>query len=200
MRLKIPSRYYLSIIIVIIICLIFFLIVKGQTIKNTNHDAIKNPVNISIARQIESGLPIRINIPQINVDSFVEHVGLTTLGAMDVPKDAKDVAWFDLGTRPGEIGSSVIDGHYGWKNNIPVVFDNLSKLKKGNKIYIKDDEGFTSTFIVQKIKIYSQNEETSDIFGSNDGKAHLNLITCDGVWNASKKAYSNRLVVFSDLE
>jgi len=183
-----------------IICLAFFLIVKGQVVKNANYNLIRNKGNIDFVEQIKSGLPIRINIPQINVEALVEHVGLTSLGAMDVPKDARNVAWFDLGVRPGEIGSSVIDGHYGWKNNIPVVFDNLHKLKNGNKIYIEDDKGAKITFIVQEVKVFGKNEDASRVFSSSDGKAHLNLITCGGVWDASKKAYSNRFVVFSNLE
>ena len=48
----------------------------------------------------------------------VEDVGLTPGGAMDVPKGPSDVAWFDLGPRPGEVGSAVIAGHEGWKDNI----------------------------------------------------------------------------------
>ena len=58
---------------------------------------------------------------------------------MDVPKQPDDVAWFDLGFRPGQKGSAVIDGHSGWKDNRPAVFDNLSKLKNGDKIYVEDN-------------------------------------------------------------
>jgi hypothetical protein len=36
------------------------------------------------------------------------------------------------------------------------------------------------------------------VFASNDGGAHLNLITCAGEWNKGKKSYSERLVVFAD--
>jgi len=35
---------------------------------------------------------------------------------------------------------------------------------------------------------------------SNDGKAHLNLITCAGVWDEVEKSHSSRLVVFADME
>jgi LPXTG-site transpeptidase (sortase) family protein len=148
--------------------------------------------------QSNSNLPVRFKIPKINVDASVEYVGLTSGGAMDVPKGPNDVAWFDLGPRPGEIGSAVIDGHYGWKNNIPAVFDNLSKLQKGDKIYVLDDNGATTTFVVSEMGIYDQNGDASNVFGSNDGKAHLNLVTCEGVWNVVLKSRSKRLVVFTD--
>ena len=109
--------------------------------------------------QINSELPFRLKIPSINVDSTVEYVGLTMDGAMDVPKEPENVAWYNLGIRPGEIGSAVIDGHSGYKNNKPAVFDNLYKLQKGDKIYVEDRKGGIITFVVHEIKKYSLNAE-----------------------------------------
>ncbi|MFA5714473.1 MAG: PAS domain S-box protein [Candidatus Paceibacterota bacterium] len=40
----------------------------------------------------------------------------------------------------------------------------------------------------------------TDIFVSNDGKAHLNLITCGGFLDEVSKSYPKRLVVFADAE
>lgn len=146
------------------------------------------------------GRPVRLKIPVINVDSFVEYVGLTPLGAMDAPKAPEDVAWFNLGPRPGEDGSATISGHYGWKDDIPAVFDDLSKLKKGDKIYVEDDKGAIIIFVAREFRVYGEREEASSVFISNDGKSHLNLITCGGGWDKVKKSYPNRLVVFTDKE
>ncbi len=141
-----------------------------------------------------------LKIPKINVDAPVEDVGLTSQGAMDIPKGPNGAVWFNLGPRPGEVGSAVIAGHYGWKNEIPAVFDNLHKLEKGDKIYIKDEKGITMTFVVRQLRTYGEDEDASLVFDSSDGGAHLNLVTCQGVWNKNKKSYSNRLVVFTDKE
>jgi LPXTG-site transpeptidase (sortase) family protein len=170
--------------------------------------ALQNLIDAQSARskiatsseQTNVGLPVRLVIPKINVDAAFEYLGLTPSGAMDVPKGPDNVAWFNLGPRPGEIGSSVVAGHYGWKNNIPAVFDNLYKLGKGDKMYIVDDKGATTTFMVGEIGIYDQNGDASNVFGSNDGKAHLNLITCEGVWNVVSKSRPSRLVIFTDKE
>jgi LPXTG-site transpeptidase (sortase) family protein len=150
--------------------------------------------------KINVGLPVSLVIPKINVHANFEYLGLTTDGAMDVPKGPDNVAWFDLGPRPGEIGSAVIAGHYGWKNNIPAVFDNLYKLQKGDKIYVEDSMGSSTAFVVSEIGIYDQNGDASNVFGSNDGKSHLNLITCEGVWNNLLKSRPSRLVVFTSKE
>lgn len=155
---------------------------------------------IATSSQVRAGLPIRLSIPKIHVDAAFEYVGLTSTGAMDIPKGPNNVGWFNLGPRPGEIGSAVVAGHFGWKNNVPAVFDNLNTLKKGDKIYLEDQQGATSTFIVTEVGVYDQNADAANVFGSNDGKAHMNLITCQGVWNAGKKSYSQRFVVFTDKE
>jgi LPXTG-site transpeptidase (sortase) family protein len=146
------------------------------------------------------GLPVRLEIPSLNINSSIEDVGLTLGGAMDVPKGPLDTAWLSIGPRPGEIGSAVIAGHSGWKDNIPAVFDSLHKLKVGDKIYILDDKGNTIVFIVRRFSNYALNENTSAIFSSTDGLAHLNLITCSGLWNVTQQTHSLRLVVFTDRE
>ncbi len=144
--------------------------------------------------------PVRLKIPSINVDAEVESVGLTSDGAMDVPKSPNNIGWFNQGSLPGEKGSAVMDGHYGWKNNIPAVFDNLHKLQKGDKIYSENKNGDLTVFVVTRLQVYDKDENVPDIFVSTDGKAHLNLITCTGAWNKNEKTFSNRLVVYAEKE
>lgn len=150
--------------------------------------------------QIRTELPVSLRIPAINVDAKIEQAGVKDDGEMDMPKGPAAAAWFNLGPRPGERGSAVIYGHYGWKDGIQAVFDNLHKLKKGDKIYTEGEKGGVITFVVREIRSYVESADAPDVFGSSDGKAHLNLITCEGTWNKSRKSYSNRLVVFTDKE
>jgi LPXTG-site transpeptidase (sortase) family protein len=155
----------------------------------------------STQSQADSGLPVRLMIPKIKVNAVIESVGLTPGGAVDVPKGPAKTAWYKLGPRPGDSGSAVITGHYGrWKNGSGSVFDNLYKLKKGDKIYVKDEKGTSIAFVVREIRKYDPKADAYEVFVSKDDKAHLNLITCDGVWNRFSKNYSRRLVVFTDRE
>src|SRR6185436_19306825 len=78
---------------------------------------------------------MQLKIPEIGLNAPVESVGVTSHGAMDVPQGMSNVAWFNLGPLPGERGSAVIDGHFGAKDGIPTVFDNLHKLQKGDRIH-----------------------------------------------------------------
>lgn len=158
-------------------------------------------INIaSLLGQANPGLPVSLKIPIVNVDAAIEYVSLTSSGAVGVPKGVSNVAWFNLGPRPGEKGNSIIVGHFGWyKDGMPAVFNNISKLKPGNKLYVQDSKGATITFLVREIKIFDSNEDASGVFNLDDGKAHLNLITCEGIWDKTQKTYSNRLVVFTDM-
>lgn len=147
---------------------------------------------------IPQGLPVRLKIPFIGVDSAIEDALITPDGRMDVPAGSVNVAWFALGPHPGKVGSAVIGGHFGISNGKPFVFYNLDKLKTGDKIYILDDKGETLAFQIRKIRSFDRNADATTVFTSNDGLAHLNLITCEGTWNRVNGNYPLRLVVFAD--
>ena len=179
----------------------FFGVPKIKTsITSTQAPFIESTTPLLKQAQTSVGLPVRLKIPSIGVDSIVEHVGLTSDGAMDVPKNPTDVAWYNLGSRPGERGSSVIAGHYDTKKSAPAVFSRLHALQKGDKIYVESEDGVITAFVVRESKKYDRNENASDVFGSNNEGAYLNLVTCEGVWNKASKSYSQRLVIFADKE
>jgi len=144
------------------------------------------------------GSPVRILIPSIGVNALIEPVALTATAAMDTPKNPLDAGWYDLGPRPGETGSAVVDGHVDWYNGGGAVFANLDKLKAGDKIMVSDANGSVVTFSVRESLRFDPSADATAVFISNDGSSHLNLITCDGVWDKQAKQYSKRLVVFAD--
>lgn len=144
------------------------------------------------------GLPVRLQIPIIGVDSAIEDAYITPDGRMDVPAGTENVAWFAIGTIPGQKGSAVIGGHFGIDDGIPKVFYNLNKLVVGDKVYVVDDYGDTLAFEVKSIRLYDRDAEASSVFYSTDGKAHLNVITCEGEWNKVDDSYPDRRVVFTD--
>ncbi len=154
----------------------------------TNNQQLTNP-----------GLPKRLVIPTIGVDAPVINVGLTSSGAVDTPKGPSEVAWYQLGPRPGAEGSAVITGHFGtWRDGSGSVFDDLNKLKMGDKIYLKDDAGAELVFKVIESKMYQPNQSPAEVFNKTGG-AFLNLITCQGDWLANQKTYNQRLVIFTEL-
>lgn len=179
-------------LIAIVVPFLFLLFNFGETF----HSKEKKQA-LGIEAQIEIRLPVRLIIPAINVNAAIQNVGVNNKGEMDVPSNIVDVGWFRLGSRPGEKGSAVIAGHFDGKNGEAAVFANLNKLKKGDKVYIKNDKGPLITFTVRESRAYAPGY-ADDVFSRNDG-TYLNLITCDGVWDGVKKSYSKRLVVFADI-
>jgi LPXTG-site transpeptidase (sortase) family protein len=199
-RLLIAS---LGLLLFLGLLLYFFLARSVQRVsvprnKNTVVIATSSPVTSPLAASV---LPVRLSIPRIKINIALESVGLTAQGAVDVPKSQTKAAWFNLSPVPGAIGDSVIDGHFGrWKNGQEAVFNNLSTLRKGDKLYVTDAQGKISIFIVRQFMIYDPGQNAPEVFISNDGKAHLNLITCDGPWDKISQNYSKRFVVFTDKE
>lgn len=161
-------------------------------------DIAVNEKKIQEEVPVAVGLPVRINIPRLRVNAAIGAVGLLPDRSMGVPKLPRDTVWYKLGPKPGEKGSAVIAGHVNWWNGATGVFARLRTLKPGDIITVRDDAGAVISFVVRESRWYEASADATDIFTSHDGKAHLNLITCDGIWNRLTRQYSKRLVVFTD--
>lgn len=143
--------------------------------------------------------PVHLAIPSVGISANVEQVGLDSTGAMDVPQNINDVAWYKLGPLPGEKGSAVIDGHLDSKTG-PAIFANLSEVKPGDRIQLTNEKGKVKTFIVERTANYDEASfPLKEVFDSTD-KPRLNLITCTGYFNQNLKEYSKRFVVYSVLQ
>lgn len=164
-----------------------------------NKVSIERTLPINPKKQKNITTPILLQIPRIQVNTNIIPVWLTPQGAMAMPEWYSDVGWYNSWVYPGEHGTAVIAVHY-WilRNGTISVFNNLSKLEKWDMISIVDNNGRTTTFVVRKSRLYSEYEDTSSVFISSDKNAHLNLITCQGIWNKVSKSYPNRLVIFTD--
>lgn len=172
-------------LLLIIFCFVLFCFIKINF-----YSPLKDQENISF-------LPVRLIIPVINVSANIQSLGTNSLGEMEVPTNITEVGLFKFGVIPGQIGSAVIAGHFNGKNNQEGIFANLDKLKAGDKLFIEDKTGKSITFIVQKKGLYDSGY-ADDVFNQKDS-AHLNLVTCYGLWDEAKKNYTKRLVIFSDI-
>ncbi len=165
-----------------------------QIVHETNKKiALGNPP----PKDLNRGLPVRLQIPKIKVDATIVYLGLTTAGDMAVPPNAEDVGWYKYGPLPGNKGSAVIDGHVVGSRGQSAVFIDLKKLQKGDSLLVIDDQGRTASFVVRETRPYGQNQYPGEVFNASDG-AHLNLITCSGDWDTTQHRYLERLVVFAD--
>lgn len=174
------------------------------------HSAVSPPAPPPPAHQAESvapspkakvtyALPVRLVIPDIDVDAKVERVGLTDDNAMASPSGPDPAGWFKYGPRPGEQGSAVIDGHSGYADGQAAVFDDLPELDKGDKLFIEDARGRRLTFIVRRKKLYARDASAAEVFAETKSR-RLNLITCTGSFDEAAGTHTQRLVVFAELQ
>lgn len=155
-----------------------------------------------VAASTRDGSPVRLTIPKINVDAGFQYTGLTSDGVMEIPNNIFDIGWYIGSPRPGEKGASVITGHVAQiRGGVLVkegVFNNLNTLRVGDTLSVLNDRGESITFVVRESRSYDPAANAPEVFESKDGGAHMNIITCEGIWNPGKLSYSQRLVVFTD--
>jgi LPXTG-site transpeptidase (sortase) family protein len=175
----------------------YFIYYQFQPVRPSDVPKNAAVLSASTSASAQVSLPIRLEIPAIQVNAIIEQVGTTPEGAMAVPSDTKNVGWYNLGPHPGEHGSAVIAGHYDGIQGTKGVFEKLHMLKAGDKLYVEDMSGKRKSFIVRQSRSYNPNADASVVFGQSSGN-HLNLITCEGIWDQTQKRYSKRLVIFAD--
>lgn len=170
-----------------------FYIPKSQLL---NYKNTPSPTVVTVKTY---GIPLRITIPAINVDTAVEHVGKDAQGNMDVPKDANNVAWYELGYKPGENGNAVIAGHLDTKTG-SAIFYRLNDLRVGDDLTVVTDQNKKLVFTVIKKQIYTaESFPIPTVFGPASTPL-LNLITCAGVFDRTSEHYLDRVVVFTQLK
>jgi sortase (surface protein transpeptidase) len=140
--------------------------------------------------------PVALSIPKIGVHSRLVELRLKKNGEMGTP--APEVAgWFTQGAAPGALGPAVIAGHVTW--NGPAVFQRLNTLRRGDQVSVSREDGKTAVFTVSRVDRFSKSRfPTRAVYGPID-HAGLRLITCDGTYDAARRAYPDNVVVFARL-
>jgi sortase (surface protein transpeptidase) len=145
--------------------------------------------------------PVRLVIPAAGINAPVEVLGVQSNGDLATPTHNPwdEVGWYDLGPRPGERGSAVIDGHLDRPGGYPAVFWRLRDMKVGEDVQVTNTARKMLHFRVTRVAYYASGQAPlQDIFG-NQGGAFLNLITCAGDWIPSQHQTTLRLVVYTSL-
>lgn len=163
-----------------------FALVKIPTNTTTIKPAVKSPAE-----------PKWLTIPRLKVHAKVEQQGVDAQGIMLSPIRGNQVAWYKYGPRPGQKGNAVISGHLNSRRG-PEVFWNLKKIRVGDTVSVTDTQGTNRPFRVTKVRIYSyEAAPLAEILGPTK-KTRLNLVTCMGTWNAGRRNYSHRLIVYTE--
>jgi hypothetical protein len=147
-------------------------------------------------------VPLRVDIPAIGVRTQLLDLGLNSDGTIAVPSlstDAGEAAWYKYSATPGQIGSSVIEGHvdsYGG----PAVFFRLGALHPGDTIDVTLTDGVTAIFRVTGVREYPKAEFPDRLVYGPTDYAALRLITCGGDFDSATGHYLSSTVVFAELK
>jgi LPXTG-site transpeptidase (sortase) family protein len=139
-------------------------------------------------------LPVTLSVPAIDVRTELIRLGQRQDGTVEVPENAADAGWFQLGPPPGAIGSSVILGHVDSLKG-PAVFARLKELRAGDRIAVRLDDGTTVRFRVHSTKTYANADFPARKVYGGQRISQLNLVTCGGVYDESRGGYQSNVVV-----
>jgi hypothetical protein len=146
-------------------------------------------------------LPVTVDIPAIDVHSQLLRLGLNPDGTIQVPSlttAADEAAWYKYSATPGEIGTSVIEGHVDSYQG-PAVFFRLGALQPGDDIDIRLANGVTAIFRVTGVREYLKDNFPDRMIYGDTHYAALRLITCSGAFDDASGHYLSSTVVFASL-
>lgn len=135
-----------------------------------------------------SGLPVRIIAPTLGVDlNIVKGSYRDDTKAWTVASDSANYATSTVKNNDNK-GTTLIYGHA-----TSMVFAKTKKLKPGDKIFIKTDNGYVFVYRYKSFK--NLNPEDTYLFNQLETpKPGLALMTCDGIFSQERR------VMYFDLE
>lgn len=150
---------------------------------------------------LSRSVPVRVDVPAIGVHSKLLHLGINADGTIQVPSletSADLAAWYRYSATPGQIGTSVIEGHVDDRHG-PAVFFRLGALRPGDAIDVTLADGVTAVFHVTGVREYSKSRfPAQSVYGPAAFPA-LRLITCGGTFDYATGHYLSSTVVFASL-
>lgn len=151
------------------------------------------------ARPLDRSVPVRLQIPAIGVDTPVMRLGLASDGSVQVPPiTAHDRAgWYRHSPTPGQTGPSVILGHATVGAYGDGVFRHLARLRPGERIAVRLENGTTALFAVSSVRTVAKADFPVDAVYGNVARPELRLVTCGGP--RAGDGYRDNVIVFAAL-
>ncbi|MEV7285618.1 class F sortase [Streptomyces sp. NPDC093252] len=143
--------------------------------------------------------PVRLTIPAIDVDTPVIRLGLDPDGTVEEPPVTADdrAGWYEHSPVPGRLGPSVILGHVTVGEFGDGVFRALGRLRPGDGISARLDDGTEAEFAVTSLRTVRKADfPTDEVYGDVD-RPELRLITCGGPRTGDDE-YRDNVIVFAE--
>jgi LPXTG-site transpeptidase (sortase) family protein len=145
-------------------------------------------------------VPIRVDIPRIDVAAPLTQVGTAKNGAIDVPPAKKPylAGWYKDSAIPGHPGRTVIVGHLDSRYSGPAVFYHLGALRKGDTVTLTRRDGIVVEYVVDGAAAHPRDEFPADQIYGPSPRSELRLITCGGTYHAGD-GWSHNIIVYAHM-
>jgi hypothetical protein len=147
---------------------------------------------------VPPGWPQKFTIPRFGVTAPFENLDLTKPQSVHAPYKWDDVAWFDLGPRPGEQGRALIFGHVD-STCCPAVFYHLRDMKAGDIVQVAYKSKSPLTFRVMWLNTYTNGGLPVSWMYARTKQRSILLITCTGIFHRDGTGYDHKFVAFARL-
>lgn len=155
----------------------------------------KLPAEVGYSWKGQKDDPKRIIIPTLNVDSFVQNVGIDQNQQIAVPNNIHIAGWFVDSVRPGSSGLSIIDGHVNGVSSDEGVFKRLNELTTGDTVQIVMGDDTVINFVVKSNQEIATSDSATILFSQDPTiQSQLNLITCTGNFDRTARQYDKRQI------
>lgn len=164
----------------------------------TADSALRNDDLRSDLRDGRGPRPSRLIVDGISVDAEVWPIGLDANRALAVPRRADVTGWWSGGFAPGEVGPTVIVGHYDSKT-APGVFARLKDVEEGELITVEQNDGSAYFYrVVQVDRLKKTAFPTDRVYGATPAST-LRLVTCGGKFDRKTGHYVDNVIAYADL-
>lgn len=146
--------------------------------------------------------PVRLEIPSIDVDSVLQHLGQDADGGLEVPAPGPrydEAAWYRYSPTPGALGPAVLLGHIDSAANGPSVFFRLGELQPGARVAVTRADSSTAVFVVDAVHRYAKKDFPTQLVYGDIDHAGLRILTCGGAFDRTTRHYEDNIVVFASL-
>jgi hypothetical protein len=176
------------------------ILVSQPTVAKADVDGTQKTPEQKAAYSVPPTHPRQLIVDPLNISADILPMGILKSGALDAPKTAWDVGWYNASSLPGaSYGALLIDGHVNDSLDRPGVFAAIGTLKTGDIMKIQRGDGAEFSYSVQLVEQKPTNQVDMNklLAPFTEGKGGLNLITCGGTYNAQKKTYDDRILVYA---
>ncbi|MFN4001980.1 MAG: class F sortase [Microcella sp.] len=143
--------------------------------------------------------PVRVVMPDLDLDMGVDPEGIEPNGDMGLPVSPFRAGWYKFGAAPNSpTGATVLAAHV--DNIVEGVgpFSRLREARDGMAVVVRDADGTRHEYRVVSVERIEKAEVQIDRYFSNIGEQRIVLITCGGEFDRQAGSYKDNYIVTAE--